>query len=68
MLLVVPLWRGRWLPTVGILAINVVLLCFHYWQPRYLEAIYWTFSVGLLVFFLAMFAPEVRALRRPLRD
>lgn len=63
MLLMVPLGRGRWVPTAGWLALNTCLYALHLVTPAF-ETIYGLMSWALLVFFLAWLAPDaVRTLR-----
>ncbi len=56
MLLLVPLGRGRWLPTAGWLAINAGLYGLHLMTPSF-EMIYGVMSVALLVFFVGWLSP-----------
>jgi hypothetical protein len=57
MLLLIPLGRGRWVPTAGWLAINVALFGLHLVTPSF-EMIYGLMSWGLLLFFLAWLGPD----------
>lgn len=57
MLLLIPIGRGRWLPTAGWLAINVGLYGLHLATPSF-EMIYGLMSWAMLVFFLAWLAPD----------
>ncbi len=57
MLLLVPLGRGRWLPTAGWLALNTALYALHRITPAF-EMIYGLMSWALLAFFIAWLAPD----------
>ena len=58
MLLLIPLGRGRWMPTAGWLTLNTGLYALHLMTPSF-EMIYGLMSWGLLIFFLAWMAPDV---------
>ncbi len=66
MLLLVPLGRGRWLPTAGWMAINTGLFALHVATPSF-EMIYGLMSWALLLFFLAWMAPDAVASMREFR-
>jgi len=57
MLLLVPMGRGRWMPTAGWLAINAGLYGLHLLTPSF-EMIYGVMSLALLVFFVAWLGPD----------
>jgi hypothetical protein len=57
MLLLIPIGRGRWLPTAGWLAINLGLWGLHLATPAF-ELIYGLMSWALLAFFLAWLGPD----------
>ena len=67
MLLLVPLGKGRWLPTAGWLTINIGLYGLHLLTPSF-EMIYGLFSWALAFFFLAWMAPDVVASIREMRN
>jgi len=68
MLALVPLGRGRWLPTAGWLAINTALYTLALGTGSF-EAIYGLLSWALLVFFVAWMVPDAGAnLSRLLRN
>ncbi len=67
MLLLVPLGKGRWLPTAGWLAINIGLYGLHLVTPSF-EMIYGLLSWALAVFFLAWMAPDVVASVKEVRS
>jgi hypothetical protein len=60
MLLLVPLGRGRWLPTAAWLALNSALFAFHFAFREALsfEALYGLFSWALAVYLLAWMWPD----------
>jgi len=66
MLLLIPLGRGRWLPTAGWLGINIGLFALHLMTPAF-EMIYGLMSWSLAIFFLAWMAPDALASVRELR-
>jgi len=57
MLLLVPMGRGRWLPTAGWLAINTCMFGLHLMTPSF-EMIYGLLSWALLIFFVAWLTPD----------
>jgi len=65
MLLLIPLGRGRWRPTVGWLAINTGLYALHLMTPSF-EMIYGLMSWALAIFFLVWMAPDAVASVREL--
>ena len=67
MLLLVPLGKGRWLPTAGWLTINISLYGLHLLTPSF-EMIYGLFSWSLAVFFLAWLAPDAVASIKEIRS
>jgi hypothetical protein len=58
MLLLIPLGRGRWLPTAGWMALNSGLFALHLATPSF-EMIYGLMSWALAAFFLAWMAPDI---------
>jgi hypothetical protein len=68
MLLLIPIGRGRWVPTAGWLAINVGLYGLHLATPAF-ETIYGLMSWALLAFFLLWIGPDAwrtaRQIARP---
>ncbi len=67
MLLLLPLGRGRWMPTTGWLAINTGLFGLHLATPSF-EMIYGTLSWALTIFFIVWLAPDAVASVRELTD
>ena len=67
MLLMVPLGRGRWMPTAGWLAINTALFGLHLATPSF-EMIYGILSWALAIFFLAWLAPDAITSLREFRQ
>jgi hypothetical protein len=71
MLLLIPLGRGRWVPTAGWLALNTALYGLHLATPAF-EMIYGLMSWALAIFFIAWLAPDALrtirslAMRHPL--
>jgi len=65
MLLLIPIGRGRWLPTAGWLAINLALWSLHLATPAF-ELIYGLMSWALLAFFLAWLGPDALRTAREL--
>jgi hypothetical protein len=66
MLLLIPVGRGRWLPTTGWLALNTGLFALHLVTPSF-EMIYGVMSWALAVFFVAWMAPDTFASLKELR-
>ena len=67
MLCLLPLSRGRWRPTAGLLALNLGLYGLHLLTPSF-EMIYGTMSLALLVFFMAWFGPDAWKTFRDIRS
>ena len=66
MLLLIPLGKGRWLPTAGWLVVNIGLYGLHLLTPSF-EMIYGLFSWLLAVFLLAWMAPDIVASVKEIR-
>jgi hypothetical protein len=63
MLLLIPLGKGRWLPTAAWLVLNTALFGLHLATPAF-EMIYGLMSWALTIFFIAWLAPDaIRTIR-----
>jgi hypothetical protein len=67
MMLLIPLGRGRWLPTAGWMTVNSGLFALHLITPSF-EMIYGLMSWALAAFFLAWMAPDVVASVKEIRS